>query len=648
MKEKTGKMQGKRCGNRAGVWTFLYVLFLLVLLPAGRIFAEELEVTITSGVMKWNKIPWANVYHYSVRFEDVEDEYGTTTSLSVDIDAYIDGLIEAGKIKNTGEHQLYMEAYNTETFETITWWSDGPYKHFHPTLPPYEEPEGPVTRLADSANYDSSTGILSWSKYSNLAKMYWCDVSHSGSQPVSAEEELSVNIQKMIDERVSDGSLDYSESFLIVLTANKNNGTELDRWQKTISCKPNITPVEITGENSSTAGIESEYEYTGTAIQPKPLNVIVNSKVLKEGTDFTVSYGSNTEPGTGYVKLTGKGKYTGSVKISFLIVKTMPPITASVSGGTLSWKAYSGAESYSYGAAGHYQLTSELSTDIHAFIDELISKGTIPKTSSYLVEVEALDGEGKKLQNWSKNIIYDSSALIDTSTADVSEEVESTPAAPSQTAVRSGSDIYPEKPAKLAAVQKSITTAKNDKDTKGSTYSFLQARGVAKSRTSIQITWKKVKGAKKYIIYGNRCGPGKKYKKLDTLGKSKTSWTKKKLKKGTYYKVIVAAVSGKKVLAVSRTIHVATNGGRNGNPVSVSLSRQKVVLAVGKKRTVKAVVKPGKLPVLTHRKVAWESDDAGVAKVSSKGKITGVGKGTCHIYAYAQNGICACVEVTVE
>ncbi|MBO7711473.1 MAG: Ig-like domain-containing protein [Lachnospiraceae bacterium] len=46
--------------------------------------------------------------------------------------------------------------------------------------------------------------------------------------------------------------------------------------------------------------------------------------------------------------------------------------------------------------------------------------------------------------------------------------------------------------------------------------------------------------------------------------------------------------------------------------------------------------------------MAWESDDTSIARVSRKGKITAVGKGTCHVYAYAQNGTAARIKVTVK
>ena len=111
---------------------------------------------------------------------------------------------------------------------------------------------------------------------------------------------------------------------------------------------------------------------------------------------------------------------------------------------------------------------------------------------------------------------------------------------------------------------------------------------------------------------------------------------------------MVVAVSGDKALAVSKTIHVATKGGKVGNNTKVKLSKKKLTLAVGKSKTVKTTLKKGSLKVKNHRKAAWESGNIKVAKVNSKGKIKAVGKGTCYVYAYAQNGVCAKVKVTVK
>ena len=208
------------------------------------------------------------------------------------------------------------------------------------------------------------------------------------------------------------------------------------------------------------------------------------------------------------------------------------------------------------------------------------------------------------------------------------------------------SDIAPEKPARLEDVEKVIIATKNENDQKGSTFSLLQAKGVPKSKSSIKLSWKGIKGAAKYVIYGNKCGKSNVFKKIKEV--SGTSYTQKKLKKGTYYKYLVVAVSGDKALAVSKTIHVATKGGKVGNNTGVKLNKTKLSLKKGESQTLKATLKTGNLKVKIHRKVAWASSNVSVAKVNKKGKITGVKKGTCYVYAYAQNGVFAKVKVTIE
>ena len=44
----------------------------------------------------------------------------------------------------------------------------------------------------------------------------------------------------------------------------------------------------------------------------------------------------------------------------------------------------------------------------------------------------------------------------------------------------------------------------------------------------------------------------------------------------------------------------------------------------------------------------YESSNAKIAMVSSKGVIKGIKKGTCYVYAYAQNGMAKKIKVTVK
>ena len=212
-------------------------------------------------------------------------------------------------------------------------------------------------------------------------------------------------------------------------------------------------------------------------------------------------------------------------------------------------------------------------------------------------------------------------------------------------------EIRPDAPVLAEIVESTILAQKNDNDLKGSTYSILQLKGVPKSKTSIKLTWKKVPGATGYIIYGNKCGKKNRYEKIKTV--TGTSFTQKKLKRGAYYKYLVVAVNGSKALATSKTVHVATKGGKNGNNTKVTIKKgkkkiKKISLEVKKTAKIKTDLAAGKLKVRNHRKTKFESDNPAVATVTAKGKIKAVAKGICYIYAYAQNGVFAKVKVTVK
>ena len=208
------------------------------------------------------------------------------------------------------------------------------------------------------------------------------------------------------------------------------------------------------------------------------------------------------------------------------------------------------------------------------------------------------------------------------------------------------STITPDTPVKGDALEKKILDQKEEKDLEGTSFINLRAKGSAKSKTSIRLSWKKIAGATSYTVYGNKCGR-KYYTKLGTVS-SRTSWTHKKLKKGTYYKYIVVAQKGSNAIGASKAIFVTPSGGRYGNPKGVSLDRKTLKLKKGKLKTVRATLKTGGWRVRTYRRIRLESSNSEVATVSAKGKIRAVSKGSCYIYAYAQNGVSARMKVTVR
>ena len=96
----------------------------------------------------------------------------------------------------------------------------------------------------------------------------------------------------------------------------------------------------------------------------------------------------------------------------------------------------------------------------------------------------------------------------------------------------------------------------------------------------------------------------------------------------------------------SKTIFIATAGGKLGNPTAVKVNKTTVRLKAKKTFKLQASMKKKK-SVKQYRKIRCESSKTSVAAVSSTGMIKAVGKGTCYVYAYAQNGLFKKVKIIV-
>ena len=196
-------------------------------------------------------------------------------------------------------------------------------------------------------------------------------------------------------------------------------------------------------------------------------------------------------------------------------------------------------------------------------------------------------------------------------------------------------------------VEQKIISAKTDKDPDGSTFGKLRAKAKKSTKKTISIKWNRVNGAVKYIIYSARCG--KNIKKLKVTTKLK--FTHKKLKKGKYYKYLIVAVDkNNKVLAISKMIHEATKGGKVCNAKKVKVNKKSLNLVVGGTAKLKAkqIKESKRLKIKNHRKMYFESTNEAVATVTKNGVVKAVGKGSCEILVYAQNGIFKSVKVTAK
>ena len=212
------------------------------------------------------------------------------------------------------------------------------------------------------------------------------------------------------------------------------------------------------------------------------------------------------------------------------------------------------------------------------------------------------------------------------------------------------------KGASAAVAENAIMNAASDEGPAGTKYAPLKLMSTKQSNKAVAVKWAKVGGATKYVVYGNLCGKANKMQKVGTSAGSAMTVSMiagKALAKGKYYKFIVVALdNNNQVVSTSKVIHVATKGGKVGNHKKVTVKKAVIKkakkLKKGKTLKLKAKAVKAKLKVKNHRKVFYESSNPAVATVSKAGVVKGVKKGTCYIYAYAQNGVSKKIKVVVK
>ena len=182
---------------------------------------------------------------------------------------------------------------------------------------------------------------------------------------------------------------------------------------------------------------------------------------------------------------------------------------------------------------------------------------------------------------------------------------------------------------------------------------------VAKAKASKKkatISWTKVEGAERYVIYLTPCTKDK-FSKYKTVKASKTKLKVRIRKVKAPYKFKVVAqkkVNGKykTICSCSGGHFVSTKNKKYTNPKTITTTAS-LTVEKGKTAKIKAKivkVKAGKklLSAGHAPKYRYVTADDYIAKVSKKGVITGKHPGTCKIYIQAANGLWKAVKVTVK
>ena len=172
-----------------------------------------------------------------------------------------------------------------------------------------------------------------------------------------------------------------------------------------------------TGDNVSESilkaeisGIKESYAYNGKAQKPK-VTVKLEGKVLKEGTDYTVSYKNNSRTGKASVEIKGIHTYSGTVTKTYKIVpkKAAGVKAASPKSRTIkvTWKKDPQADGYQIQYAKNSKFTrgkKNVTIKKKSTVSKKISK--ITKSGKYHVRVRAYKKiDGKKCYgSWSKSV----------------------------------------------------------------------------------------------------------------------------------------------------------------------------------------------------------------------------------------------------
>lgn len=141
------------------------------------------------------------------------------------------------------------------------------------------------------------------------------DLPYTGSEVTQPDMEITVNGVTLKED--SDYEVSYSSNTEIGTATMDINfkGQYVGHLTRTF----NVVQTDMSGDGITVTGIHNT-RYTGKKIVMSKLAVQAGGRTLTPGTDYTVAYKNNLNPGTAEITIAGKGNYTGTVVKTFNIL----------------------------------------------------------------------------------------------------------------------------------------------------------------------------------------------------------------------------------------------------------------------------------------------------------------------------------------
>ena len=247
-------------------------------------------VISSDGILTWDAYPGACKYWVGVDGLATPEE-----SNGIDLNRWINQLYLQGNIENIGSHAVRVEAYDSKDHKLAQWKTTYSYM----VRFPMEDVD--VAGLTDGVQYSGSANVQA------------PEVSYLG-YPAVAGTDYSVSYTDSKGNPVD--SIINAGTYYAVFT-----GKGLYSGVKKVSIR--IMPLDIHGGDANLT--RTTYTYSGKA--NKPTAVVKYGEVtLKEGIDYTITYKNNVKAGTAYAYINGKGNYSDSWEIGFIINKAVNPL----------------------------------------------------------------------------------------------------------------------------------------------------------------------------------------------------------------------------------------------------------------------------------------------------------------------------------